>query len=307
MREKFRETVFLCYASFYIMWTLGSFALVPVFWALWSCLTHLLDALNEVSLPSVWRGRWLLQSIMWFLFISVDHFAWLWFRYNWDDSTLNTAEESVVCTALIWYSMISLSALYTFPLALQVMASHLLYIALVDTNEALKKELERQSTDAEVLKEAPQHNELKGLRARYIHLHSLNQKLADAIGIPLINWTLNRVFALVLVTFYLLGPARTGSSTVFNSFICFTVECSVSLYLVGLLADSIAFQVTTILNFLLFIYEQRALKPYALYQYLFYILQAAAPKTLILYREPATEREKIHPEVEIQVRFGFDL
>lgn len=236
--------------SFYIVWTLGSFALLPIFWVTYSHVTNLLDGLRELSPPNVWDERFLMSTVMWFSFVCTDYISWLWFRYTWDDNILGMPAENVFYTVSAWYAVLSLPSLHTFPVALHVMAGHLLYISLADTNEILKQELEWQDTSS-VLHERSCCQKLRSLRARYIHLRCLNKKLADVISIPLINWTLSRVFALVLVCFYLLAEKEREFNWYF--FIFFTIECVVSIYLIGYLADGITLQVTNTITFLLFI------------------------------------------------------
>lgn len=250
LQERLYGSVFFSNVSFYIVWTLGSFALLPIFWVTCSNFTNLLEALRELSPPSVWDERWLMPTVMWFLFVCTDYIAWLWFRYTWDNSILEMPAENVFYTASKWYSLLSLSSLHTFPVALQVMAGHLLYVALADTNEILKQVLAWQNTSS-VLHEKSCYQELRSLRASYIHLRCLNKKLADVTSIPLINWTLNRVFALVLVSFYLLEDKE--GKFYWHSFICFTIECVVSIYLIGFLADGITLQVRNTIMFLLLI------------------------------------------------------
>ncbi|XP_050716671.1 uncharacterized protein LOC126998726 [Eriocheir sinensis] len=250
MQERLSGSVFFSNVSFYIVWTLGSFALLPIFWVTCSYFTNLLDAIREISPPSVLDARWLMPTVMWFLFVCTDYIAWLWFRYTWDNTILEMPAENVFYTASVWYSLLSLSSLHTFPVALQVMAGHLLYVSLADTNEILKQVLAWQDTSS-VLHERFCYQELRSLRASYIHLRCLNMKLADVISIPLIIWTLNRVFALVLVSFYLLEDKE--GKFYWYTFICFAIEGVVSIYLIGFLADGITLQVTNTITFLLLI------------------------------------------------------
>lgn len=239
-REMPTKMVFLSSACFYAVSTLCSFAMVPAWWLKCSRLTQLLDALTERSIFSlVTRRR--LQSVMWILYVLIDYAVCLKSRFSWDLVLLKWPSESFVFKISLLYSLITLPSFHIFPVALLVTAGYLLNAALTDTTQELEQELRRRRNG--LLGVAfPRHQVLRMLRYRYVQLRRLHKLLDDVLAVPLFLWSLSRVLTMTVFTFNFIGYCYFSYASC-SEWICAVLLYSLSLFILGSVADGITMQV----------------------------------------------------------------
>lgn len=150
--------------------------------------------------------------------------------------------ENTAVTASVIYSTLSIPSIHTFPLILMIIGIHVLYVALEDTNEKLQHHFAAffsgfsQTPSGNKLRD--QALTLRALRARYVYLRRLHQKMADIFAAPLLFWTLNKIFTMTLLIFSFIALV-----TVEWKRTALVLECLLSLFLLGSLTDGITVQV----------------------------------------------------------------
>lgn len=233
-------------AASYSVFTLGAFVMIPVFWIKCPCFCKLLVALEEHSMVISVKGRKQLKSILYVLFVIVDYLIRLFTQYLWNVLFVFHLPADKFIKACAWYSLFSLPSIHTYPLALLMTVCHMLLAAFMDTNEALEMEFTRAD---------PRHQVLRSLRCRYVYLRHLHQRLADVLAVPVILWTLNIIFTLVHVNFYMISSADTNTAEAYVICVAFVTVCAFSLFIVGSIADDVALQVRRLLTIVVFTCE----------------------------------------------------
>lgn len=226
----------------YIVFALGSLVMLPVMWLQGPSLLQLFATLRDEHPPSKPMAiRRLLHSVFSFLFVFLDFIICVITQVLWSE-VLSLQIENVVITTLATYSFFLMPSIHTFPIVLMVTSIHVLHDALADTNEALQQQFVPRPAGPSEPKVEHGHREqvyiLRTLRARYLQLRHLHKLMTDIVATPLILWTLNRIFTMVMVTLCMVTYCEVELKR-----LAVTVESLLSLFLIGFVADGINVQV----------------------------------------------------------------
>ncbi|KAK8388944.1 hypothetical protein O3P69_020720 [Scylla paramamosain] len=175
----------------------------------------------------------------------------------------NMSYISAAYKMAVWYTVLSLSFICTFPLMLALTGGYVLRAALIRTND----ELQQLTSQPPV---APLQQAFRVLRGRYVCLRRFHQQMADLLCFPILIWSLEKLLVIMFNVFYVIDSYKKTDLYMSISIISLTLGYMVSLYVFTSFADHIT-------------------------------LQAAAPQSILLDADVATEPEKTDPDVEAQV------
>ncbi|XP_063855164.1 uncharacterized protein LOC135097286 [Scylla paramamosain] len=228
-------------------------------WAKCSSITRLLAIIRDDMLPDA-RRKCSLYPILIFLYGFVEYLTCSFYRYLWFGSM---SYISAAYKMAVWYTVLSLSFICTFPLMLALTGGYVLRAALIRTND----ELHQLTSQPPV---APLQQAFRVLRGRYVCLRRFHQQMADLLCFPILIWSLEKLLVIMFNVFYVIDSYKKTDLYMSISIISLTLGYMVSLYVFTSFADHIT-------------------------------LQAAAPQSILLDADVATEPEKTDPDVEAQV------
>lgn len=233
---------FSCLANYSVL-VLGPLIMLPVLWVQSPSVSRLLEDLKvEQSLSNAVTKRQMLHLVFCLLFALLDFIMNIILHVLWNESVIVMHYENIVFTASVIYSTLSIPSIHTFPLILMIITIHVLHVALEDTNEELQRHFvallfDSSKTPSENISRDKAHT-LCALRARYVYIRRLHQNMADIFVAPLLLWTLNRIFTMILIIFSFIAFVRVEWMR-----FALVVECLLSLFLLGSLTDGITVQV----------------------------------------------------------------
>ncbi|XP_063857881.1 uncharacterized protein LOC135099436 isoform X2 [Scylla paramamosain] len=228
-------------------------------WVKCSSITRLLAVIRDDMLPDA-RKKCSLYPILIFLYGFVEYLTCCLYRYNWFG---DVPFISTVFAMAVWYIVLSLSFICTFPLLLALTGGYVLRAALKHTND----ELQQLTSQPPV---AAMQQAFRVLRGRYVCLRRFHQQMADLLSFPILIWSLEKLLVIIFGVFYVIDNYKKMDLYMKISVISLVLGYVMSLYVFTSFADHIT-------------------------------LQGAAPKSILLDADVANEPEKTDPDVEAQV------